>query len=547
METIQMRLLSPLEKIFPDRPAEAPAYPRASALWGEETAFQAELWREGGWGPADYTWRVNSPLGAAVEVFRVETVPCDLAAYPEESGHDDDYITLQAGLFPDLLRPLAGKELILSSHRSATLWVNIRVPEGTPGGDYPITLTVEGQGARAEAVFTLRVVPVALPAQKLLFTQWFHVDCLAEYYGAPVYSEAHWRIIGNYLRCAAKHGINTILTPLLTPPLDTEVGGERLCTQLAAVEKRGEAYTFDLTRLERFIRLAQESGITHFEVCQLFSQWGAKSAPNVYATVDGEYRRLFGWETPADAPEYRDFLRQLLPRAKAVFEKLGLQDRVLWHISDEPHGSHLETYRQGREFLRSVLGDVPVIDAVSDPVFYDQGLVKSPVAATDCIEPFLQRQVPDLWAYYCCGQTRAVGNRFLAMPSYRNRVLGLQLYKFKIQGFLHWGFNFWHSWHSRRVIDPYRVTDADGAFPGGDAFSVYPGEDGQPLCSLRLKVFLHALQDLRAMELLEQQIGRPAVEKLIDGFADIRFGEYPRNAAYYLAAREKINEQLGKG
>ena len=37
-------------------------------------------------------------------------------------------------------------------------------------------------------------------------------------------------------------------------------------------------------------------------------------------------------------------------------------------------------------------------------------------------------------AYYCCGEYKAVGNRFLAFPEYRNRILGVQLFKFDIKG-----------------------------------------------------------------------------------------------------------------
>jgi hypothetical protein len=40
----------------------------------------------------------------------------------------------------------------------------------------------------------------------------------------------------------------------------------------------------------------------------LFTQWGAAHAPKIMATVDGTYRRLFGWETDAISDEYVGFL-----------------------------------------------------------------------------------------------------------------------------------------------------------------------------------------------------------------------------------------------
>ena len=49
------------------------------------------------------------------------------------------------------------------------------------------------------------------------------------------------------------------------------------------------------------------------------------------------------------------------------------------------------------------------------------------------------------WVYYCCGQGYKVSNRFIAMPAWRNRILGVQLYKYKMEVFLHWGYNFSYS------------------------------------------------------------------------------------------------------
>ena len=44
---------------------------------------------------------------------------------------------------------------------------------------------------------------------------------------------------------------------------------------------------------------------------------------------------------------------------------------------------------------------------------------------------------------YCVSQKRDVANRFIALPSVRNRVLGKQLFVHEAPGFLDWGFNFW--------------------------------------------------------------------------------------------------------
>jgi hypothetical protein len=131
------------------------------------------------------------------------------------------------------------------------------------------------------------------------------------------------------------------------------------------------------------------------------------------------------------------------------------------------------------------------------------------------------------------------------MPSFRNRVLGIQLYKYKIAGFLHWGYNFWYSQHSRKAIDPFKNTDANYSFPSGDAFLVYPGEDG-PIESIRLEVLNEALQDLRALQLLESIVGREQVLTLLEEGLDheITFEQYPQDQEWYLQKRGQINDKI---
>ena len=187
------------------------------------------------------------------------------------------------------------------------------------------------------------------------------------------------------------------------------------------------------------------------------------------------------------------------------------------------------------------------MDALSSYEFYKNGITDLAIPATNHIEPFIENNVPDLWTYYCGTQGYMVSNRFMAMPSYRNRVIGCQLYKFDIKGFLHWGYNFYNSALSFKKINPFMVTDALNVFPSGDSFSVYPGEDG-PLESLRILVFTEALYDLRALKLLESFIGRENVVKIIDEEAgmDLRFSKYPFKKEFVLKLRDRVNREIEK-
>ena len=187
-----------------------------------------------------------------------------------------------------------------------------------------------------------------------------------------------------------------------------------------------------------------------------------------------------------------------------------------------------------------------VIDALSDYAFYERGLVEHPVPANNHIQPFADHGVPDLWTYYCCAQGVEVPNRFFSMPSARNRIMGVLMYLYEIKGFLHWGYNFYNSGFSRKHIDPFYDTHADYSFPSGDAFLVYPGPDGEAYSSLRAQVQLEGLQDLRALQKLEEKIGRERVLELIyeEQKGPFTFRNYPADAGWLYRLRERIAEAL---
>lgn len=393
----------------------------------------------------------------------------------------------------------------------------------------------------------MEVLPSALPKQTLIRTEWFHADCIATYYGVEVFSEKHWTLIGQYIETAVRNGINMILTPLFTPPLDTKVGGERPTVQLVEVRVDGDQYVFGFERLRRWVELCRSKGVEYFELSHLFTQWGAKHAPKIVGRDNGEERRLFGWETDATGPEYKAFLDRFLPELVRFIQENRLESSCFFHVSDEPYLEHLEAYASAAGILGQHLSAFPRIDALSDFAFYEYGLVPTPVPATNRIDRFLEGGVEGLWAYYCSSQYLEVSNRFFAHPSERTRIIGLQLYLHGIKGFLHWGFNFWYSQYSTRPVDPYRITDCDYAFPSGDAFVVYPGPDG-PVESLRLVLMRDAMQDMRALQLLERHVGAAKVKELLEeGLASpITFKTYPRDAEWLLAKRERINRLIAE-
>lgn len=542
-----MKLLSSLEKVFPDKePVFRPECGCLTVLKNDVVSFQVAFsgtneFRE------TVTVNVSSPIANLIKVREVGLVPVSFPCYPVT---DDNYLRTSPGMYPDILKELDDNRVDIVPGQWRSLWIDVATDEDTVPGVYKIVIELLSEsGERLCSVETsVTVINAVLPEQELIHTEWLHTDCLADYYNVEPLSERHWEIIENFIKTAVSRGINMILTPAFTPPLDTAVNGERTTVQLVDVYVQDGKYSFNFDKLKRWVDLCLKCGVKYIEFAHLFTQWGAKAAPKVMATVDGEYKRIFGWDTPAVGGEYTEFLHMYLSELTARLREWGIADRVYFHISDEPSLENLETYLAAKQSIADDLKGFKIIDALSNYQFYEQGVVENPVPSNDHIEPFLNNNVPNLWTYYCCVQSYKVSNRFMSMPSARNRILGVQLYKFDIKGFLHWGYNFYNSQYSKSHINPYEVTDGGNAFPSGDPFIVYPGKDGKPVESIRLMVLSNALTDLRAMKLLERLTNKDFVMELIEGElgSKITFSEYPKSDMYLINLRNRINKEIAK-
>lgn len=532
---------SSLEKIFLTSSSINGGYTNANALKGEEFSYQIAFRLASG-EKTELTIDINSPIKDIITLYLVGNVPSVLPAYPD--NHDDDYITTQPGLFPDVLYPVKDGKIEAYGNAYQALWVSVKTSEKTPAGSYPIELIFSDNEKNIvkQMKFNLEIIDAVLPEQKLIFTQWFHADCISEFYNTKTFGNKHWNLIDKFMKMASEHGVNMILTPVFTPPLDTEVGGERPTVQLVDVIKNGDNYSFGFDKLIKWITLAKKNNIKYFEISHFFTQWGALATPKVVADVGGTQEKIFGWETKSTSDEYIHFLSQFIPELIKILKQENIEKYTYFHISDEPHLEDLTSYTNAKKAIGHMLKGFKIIDALSDYDFYKTGAVEHPIPGIDAINPFLESNIPDLWTYNCCAQCNDnISNRFMAMPSYRNRIIGCQLYKYNIKGFLHWGYNFYYTRYSKKKINPFLVTDAGCGFPSGDSFSVYPDTDG-PIPSVRLKVFNEALQDMRAMELLETYISKDEVEKLIGD--SITFTSYPKNPEYILKLRKKINNLI---
>lgn len=550
---IKAKAVSSLEKVrFTDDFESFATVKSLNCARGERVSFQIIMERDVPTSRCDFKMSVRSGLLKNIAVACVGHVPSELPAYTDRS--DDDYISKEPGLFPDVLYPVKRTDVLkLGTNDLKSLWFTVDVPCDAQAGEYPVCMTFTDlkDGKKTKARVVISVKNTVIDKNDLIFTQWFHCDSIADYFGVRMMSERHWRLIEQFIKTAARTGITMLLTPLFTPPLDTAVGTERPTMQLVRVVKNGEKYEFDFSLLDRWVELCRKYGIEYFEMSHLFTQWGVCFCPKIVVNVDGKDQKLFGWHVEAMSDMYKDFLSQLLPQLTAHLEKLGISDKCYFHISDEPSADpekpDYENYLAAKEFVAPYLRGYKIMDALSNVEFYDNGLIEYPVCATNHIKPFMERDIKERWCYYCCGQGDLVANRFFAMPSYRNRITGVQLYVADMTGFLQWGYNFYYSAGAVYKLNPYVTSDGLRAWPSGDPYSVYPYK-GTAIESIRSVVFYEGLQDRMLLKMLERKVGREKVISVITDIAgaQIDFENYPRNIEFLVKLHDTVLEMLAE-
>ncbi len=533
---ISLKIISSLEKIYHNDSLVQNEISNFSLLRNEKKSFQIIVeTKERFLGYIDINSTINNKL------YFVEHIKSD---FPMYQNADDYYRFSDDKYYPDLL--IENDGMISFEEGINVFWVEINADENTIGENDVEIVVLSNNEVLCKKIIQVEIINHDLDFKNFVYTNWFHTDCLMSYYNIDVFSDEYWRITENFLKTANEYGMNCVLTPLFTPPLDTEVGKERPTVQLVDVTKKNNEYTFNFDKLSKWIDIAQKCGITHFEMSHFYTQWGARHAPKIMATVDGEYKKIFGWETKAASKEYRKFLTDFSVEFKKYLEQNHLKDNVLIHVSDEPNFSMIITYSKASRLIHKLYKGYKIVDALSDPLFHKLGIVSSPIPSNDHIDKFLDK-CDNLWTYYCSAQHKKnVSNRFFCNESLRNRVLGYQLYKFNITGFLHWGYNFYYSQLSKELIDPYKVSDAGGKFPSGDCYVVYPSKDGTALPSIRLMVFYDALQDMAALNALEKLTNKKTCLDVIEenGKHMLSFSNYPHSNEWLLTTRENINKKI---
>lgn len=540
-EEFQIKSLSSMEKVFPHK---TPKLTEKSGICLQNSRYNFQIAVNGKARKYFCKIKVEGTLADFITVREVKNVPVNFA-FPEYN-EDPFVLSKKPGIYPDLLEPLTcdGFPIFVDQWKSFFLTVAPSGYKKLPAGKHKIVISALDISdiLLAKTTYYLEVLDKELPELPIFNINWIHYDCLSNYYGIPVFSDKFNKLLDEYVKNMLTHGINSILVPLFTPPLDTRVGKERKTAQLVKVALVGGRYEFNLEPLRNFIRRMRALGVKYFEFSHLFTQWGGKACPKIIAIKNGKEKRIFGWDTPSDSEEYLSFLSELLPQIVKLVQEEGVKQDCFWHITDEPSEAALPLYSKLKETVQKLVGDMEIMDALSVYEFYEKKLVTIPVVETIKFKDF-QGKCDRFAVYYCCTLEQNLSNRFISLPGLRTRIIGLQCYMHNVVGFLHWGYNFWNSSASLNTINPWLVNDAVGAYPAGDGFVVYPGKNG-PLDSLRLEILSDGWQDYRIALLAEKYAGKEKVKAIFEEEGMKDFDTYSHSEKDYIRLRQKLIELI---
>ncbi|HEX5554828.1 MAG TPA: DUF4091 domain-containing protein [Chitinophagaceae bacterium] len=517
-EAISCWLASSLKRVFPQTPAEATGGLEMVVARNSRVAFQA-CYHNNGTSPKNISCDLASADTFTPVIRHVGLVPMRHFTPDTVSGELDGTGSIP-GLVPDPLFPQT--KATADPFESRSFWITLNIPSGIAPGMHDIAVRLSWDDGRKEKVLPvkLHVSRLALrPRENFHVIHWWRGGATWDYYKTEMFDNRWWQLTRAQMADLLDHGTDVAYTPLL---FDRKEIFKRPCQLLVVDEPSPGQYRFDWSRVKRFTDMCKAIGFKKFEWTHMWIYWGVKHPMRVYTEKDGRYVMLWPPDISGFSDTYLNFLSQFLP----AFHRFLLKENILqdsyFHLSDEPGDQDVENYRKARQILHRIAPWMKVTDALSNIKYGREHLTDIPVPLISAAEAYRKENIPH-WVYYCTVPRGSYLNRFFDTPLPKIRMAGWLFYHLKAEGFLHWGYNYWHKVGYDEILDPFTNGDG-GCYPGipyGDPFVVYPGKEG-PLSSVRWEVFAESLQDYAML----QSAGIDPDDAM---FSDLHnFGDFPK-------------------
>lgn len=530
--------VDPLIKVFPEDVAFMQAPDTLDAAGATHVEFQ-------------YALHAN----AAVKDFTIEcgplegpggcTIPsprCGLVSYVgvsdvmNEPAHD--VLTSNTGLFPDPI--LEQDSYSVDPFVTFCPWITVYVPSGTEPGVYHGTVMMKGKSGRRHFSFKkdiyVKVWPITMREPDFPNVNWaFDFDhCMKLWNGGqPVerYSTEHVEYLKQLYDIMAQCYQSMVMLPVWNT---------------VKMEKRADgSWEFDFTRFDEYVRLTDEAGVLKTMQIEelghrLVPSWTSPMGLFVPVMIEGKQEKdTFS----PDDPRVRDFYRSFIPALKERVEMLGWKDRCYIKVCDEPIDDNAGSYCKAVDLIREFWPDMKVLEACQTTKI--TGAVNAWCPQMDYwhnnYDFYRKRQAEgdEMWFYTCCYPHGEYPNRFIEQPLLKGRMLFWMAHKYKADGYLHWGFNYW-------VDDPFAEASMPGtgtSLPGGDAWIIYPGYR-KMLRSIRFEQHRDGIEDLTLLQMLSDK--NPEAADAITNSMITNWWVYAGSPSLYRGSRRELLKALSE-
>lgn len=513
------------------------------------------------------------------------------------------------GIWPDPL--MAATPFDVKRHSFESLWVDVRVPEGTAPGVYRGSLRLVAKNARPTTVpVEIRVRSFTIPPQPSLATafglgpSWrvkqdydAYVRNYLEHRISP-YSVApspkleqppllDWRQ-ADELRVQVASPFGGILTVTVLPQT-----GEALTLGPETVTAGQDArFVLDLRQLRQPVRqwrvalagapqatlsaeLVRATGTTVLCANQVANQsvgddgwiqewptwsgdgWGQPEIPAVWDWT--EFDAALDRYLPLGLTAHRLPLRQPLGGwARALQEHLrakGCLDLFYTYLFDEPTPDRYPLLNQVLgEVKRNAPGVKNMMTAREFPpelkyvdIWCPEAYSFNPISAKA-----EQERGREVWWYVAFSTRHPYPNVWIDYPAIDCRVWPWMTWKHDLDGMLYWSGTSWGRDDPWRTGETYHDSNGDGSL-------MYPGDDGNPVDSIRWECLRDGLEDYEVLCLLEagaRELGAAkqspelvqAAARLcaIDDGVVRSYKDYNPDPSALLAARNEMSDVLDR-
>ena len=190
--------ISSLENIMPKTEQNFVNINEITIIKGEKTSYQIAYIGDR---VCDCKIEVESDIKDNIHIYKVDCVGVKRTVFFPKALEDDNYLSVEPGLYPDLLSEIKDNTIPLAYYYQG-LW--IETDKNIVPGKHEIKITISNGEDSVSHLMTVEVLKLSLPEQNLIYGLAVHADCIADYYGYQVFSEEHWAMLKKFNKLSAE-------------------------------------------------------------------------------------------------------------------------------------------------------------------------------------------------------------------------------------------------------------------------------------------------------------------------------------------------------